>query len=235
MPAKFWSRADAGALLARELERYRGEPALVVLALPRGGVPVGFEVARKLGACLDALVVEKLELPGTEAERRPIGAVAGGGVRVLATDRIDALGVPESLVQRIAAESEADLARREHAYRGWSHPLDLRGRTALLVDDGIASGLTMNAAILAAKRQGARRVIVATPVGAESGCRSVAASAEEVICIHTPQPFTAIGACYDQFPQVSDEDVRDLLERTRQAPNGATSYEEFTFAGLQPS
>jgi predicted phosphoribosyltransferase len=217
-------------LLARKVECYRGTPGLSVIALPRGGVPVGFEVARHLNAPLDVLVVGKFGLPG-DAERRPIGAVARGGVRILHMDTIDAQGVAAPLVQCIASAEEAELARREHAYRGWSRPLDLRGRTALLVDDGIASGLTINAAVLAARRHGAERVIVATPVAAEAGCQSVTAAVENLICIHMPRPFTTIEACYDQFPQVSDEDVRDLLERSHQALTAATPC----FAGTQSS
>jgi predicted phosphoribosyltransferase len=197
-------------VLARELEHHRGAPGLVVVALPRGGVPVGFEVAQTLGAPLDVLVVRKLGAPGQE--ELALGAIASGGVQVL-NDRVVAeLGLGTDAIARAAAMERDELARRERLYRGDREPLDVAGRTVILVDDGLATGATMRVAALSLRMQSPRRLVIAVPVAAAQTCEELRADADEVVCAWTPWPFLAVGAWYDDFGQTSDDEVRALLD-----------------------
>jgi len=206
---RFRDRADAGRVLARGLEHYRGAPGLVVVALPRGGVPVGYEVARALGAPLDVLVVRKLGAPGQE--ELAIGAIASG-VQVL-NDRVVAeLGLRTDAIARAAAMERDELARRERLYRGDREPLDVAGRTVILVDDGLATGATMRVAALALRAHQPQRVVIAVPVAAAPTCDELRADADEVVCARTPWPFLAVGAWYEDFDQTTDDEVRALLD-----------------------
>ena len=206
---RFRDRADAGRMLARELERYRGAPGLIVVGLPRGGVPVGFEVAHALGAPLDVLVVRKLGAPGQE--ELAFGAIAGGGVQVLNDDVVAELGLGEDAIARAVGNETAELARREQLYRGDRGPLDVTGRTVILVDDGLATGATMRVAALALRAQAPRRLVIAVPVATARTCKELRADADEVVCAHTPRPFLAVGAWYEDFGQTTDDEVRALL------------------------
>jgi predicted phosphoribosyltransferase len=184
---------------------------VVVLALPRGGVPVAFEVARALHAPLDVFLVRKLGVPGHE--ELAMGALATGGVRVLNDDVVHALDIPEEAIAAVAAEEGQELARRERLYRGNRSAPAVRGRTVILVDDGLATGSSMRAAVAALRRQGPARLVVAVPVGAPETCAEFQDVADEVVCARTPEPFYAVGLWYDDFTQTTDEEVRDLLER----------------------
>ncbi|MCS6802214.1 MAG: phosphoribosyltransferase [Chloroflexota bacterium] len=217
--ARFADRAHAGRVLAAALGHYAGRPDLIVLGLPRGGVPVAFEVARKLGAPLDVFVVRKLGVPGRE--ELAMGAVASGGVRVLNEDVVESLRIPPSVIDQVAAREERELARREQLYRAGLPPLTFAGKTAILVDDGLATGSTMRAAILAARRLEPAAVVVAVPVGSPDVCADLRTLADEVICAETPPFLYAVGLWYRDFTQVSDEEVRDLLARARTAVRNA--------------
>jgi putative phosphoribosyl transferase len=201
-------RRDAGRALAEQLSRYKGCSDLIVLALPRGGVPVAYEVAHALGAPLDVFVVRKLGYPGQE--EYAIGAIASGGVQVLNPFAID--GVSELQLGHIVARERAELARREALYRGSKPPVDVRGRTVIVVDDGLATGSTMRAAVAALRQRDPARLIVAVPVGAEDTCQQLRSEADEVVCPSTPSPFRAVGLWYQEFPQTSDDEVHRLLE-----------------------
>jgi predicted phosphoribosyltransferase len=196
---------------------------VLVLALPRGGVPVAAEVARALGAPLDIFLVRKLGVPGHE--ELAMGAVATGGTRVLNDRVVRALGIPEYLVDAVAAREEAELARRERLYRGDRPPPVVRGRTVILVDDGLATGASMQAAIQALRRLEPARIVVAVPAGAPETCEALRGVADDVVCTVTPEPFRAVGLWYDDFSQTSDEEVRELLsggESPRQAARRRT-------------
>ena len=205
----FADRAEAGELLAERLTAYRDRDDVVVLALPRGGVPVAREVARALGVRLDVYVVRKLGVPGHE--ELAMGAIATGGVRLLNHDVIDALGIPMNVIDAVAAREQQELARREQAYRGDRGPIALTNKTVILVDDGLATGATMRAAVMAARQQQPARVIVAVPVGAVSTCADLAAEADDVVCVRTPDPFVAVGLWYRDFTPTTDHEVRSLL------------------------
>jgi putative phosphoribosyl transferase len=202
-------REDAGRRLAERLARYAGEPDLLVLALPRGGVVVGAEVARRLAAPLDVVLVRKLGVPGHE--ELAMGAIASGGIRILSEDVIDALGLSERDVAAVAAAEEDELDRREQAYRGARTPADVEGKTVILVDDGLATGSTMRAAAAALMAQRPRRLIVAVPVAPASTCETLRAEVEEVVCLVTPEEFRSVGEWYRDFGQTSDDEVRRLL------------------------
>jgi predicted phosphoribosyltransferase len=207
----FKDRADAGRRLAAKLASYAGRPDLMVLALPRGGVPVGYEVARALGAPLDVLVVRKLGVPGqTELA---MGAIATGGVRVLNQSVLDSLGIPPTVVEVIAAREGQELERRERLYRGNRPPIDVRGRVAFLVDDGLATGATMHAAAAALRQLGPARIVVAAPAAARETCEMLRPHVDDVICAETPVPFLAVGEWYEDFGQVTDDEVQTLLHR----------------------
>ena len=205
----FADRAEAGEVLAKRLTAYRDRDDVVVLALPRGGVPVAREVARALGVRLDVYVVRKLGVPGHE--ELAMGAIATGGVRLLNHDFIDALGIPMNVIDAVAAREQQELARREQTYRGDRGPIALTNKTVILVDDGLATGATMRAAVMAARQQQPARVIVAVPVGAVSTCADLAAEADDVVCVRTPDPFVAVGLWYRDFTPTTDHEVRSLL------------------------
>jgi putative phosphoribosyl transferase len=205
----FRNRSEAGRALARRLTSYAGRADIVVLALPRGGVPVAFEIARALGAPLDVFLVRKLGVPGHE--ELAMGAIASGGARVLDPEVLRAYGVREEDVARVTAEERRELNRREIAYRGDRPPLDPRGRTVILVDDGLATGSSMRAALAALQPLSPARVVVAVPVAPRSTVFSLQSLADEVVCLATPGHFFAVGMFYENFEQVSDEEVCDLL------------------------
>ena len=208
--SRFRDRREAGRLLGERLSAYAGRDDVVVLALPRGGVPVGYEVARSLGAVLDVFVVRKLGVPGHE--ELALGAVASGGVRVLNDDVVAALGLGDDEIDSIGERELAELERREHAYRGDRPPLALQGKVAILVDDGLATGATMRAAALAVRGFEPQSVVVAVPVAAEQTCDEFRGEVEEVVCAFTPEQFYAVGLWYEEFGQTSDEEVRELLQ-----------------------
>ena len=213
MRSRYRDRFDAGAVLARRLGGLAGRPDLLVLALPRGGVPVAFEVARRLGAELDVFVVRKLGVPGQE--QLAMGAIASGGIRVLNESVIEALGIDDETIEAVAAEEQHELERREHLFRGERPPPPIEGRTVVLVDDGLATGSTMLAALRALREQSPSRVIVAVPVAAPETCELMEKEADEVVCASTPEPFHAVGLWYEDFEQTSDEEVVALLAQGR--------------------
>jgi putative phosphoribosyl transferase len=208
---RFRDRREAGRLLAAQLSAYASRPDVLVLALPRGGVPVAAEVARALGAPLDVFVVRKLGVPGHE--EFALGAIATGGVRVLNDDVVRALRIPDRVIDAVAAKEQEELARRERLYRGDRPPLDVRGRTVILVDDGLATGATMHAAIKALRQQQPARIVVAVPTASPETCDELKREVDEVICATTPDPFYAVGLWYEDFSQTTDEEVRELLAR----------------------
>jgi predicted phosphoribosyltransferase len=209
----FRDRADAGQQLARRLEAYANRPDVLVLALPRGGVPVGFEVAQALNVPLDVFLVRKLGVP--DQPELAMGAVATGGVRVLNEDVVHALRIPPQVIDAVAAEELRELERREHVYREGRPAPDVRGRTVILVDDGLATGSTMRAAVAALRRQDPARIVVAVPTAAPSVCQEFRALVDDVVCLITPEPFYAVGLWYRDFSQTTDEEVRDLLARAK--------------------
>jgi erythromycin esterase-like protein/predicted phosphoribosyltransferase len=210
---RFRDRAEAGRRLAGQLRRYAGRDDVVVLGLPRGGVPVAYEVASELGAPLDVYLVRKLGLPGHE--ELAFGAIATGGVRVLNKELIERLRLPAEWVEAIDAKERRELERRERLYRGERPPPDLAGRTVILVDDGLATGSTMLAAVQAVRQDDPASVVVAVPVAAPDVCETLGQVADEVVCAATPQPMRAVGLWYEDFSQTSDEEVRELLARAR--------------------
>ena len=215
---RFRNRSEAGRWLAERLQSYAHRADVMVLALPRGGVPVGFELARALGAPLDVFLVRKLGLPGQE--ELAMGAIASGGVRVLNDDIVRALAVPPSVIDSVARREEQELKRREQAYRGSQPPPDVRGKVVILVDDGLATGSTMRAAVQAVKQMQPARVVVAVPVAAASTRDEIGAQVDEIVCATPPEPFLAVGRWYEDFSQTSDDEVRDLLERAaREEPS----------------
>ena len=202
-------RREAGKDLAARLQKYAGHADVIVLALPRGGVPVGYEVAEALGVPLDVFLVRKLGTPGHR--ELAMGAIASGGIRVLNHEVIDALGITADQIDRVAREEEQELRRREASYKGDDTPPTLEHRTVILVDDGLATGSSMRAAVEAVRQRGPSRVIVAVPVGARETCAALGLHADEVVCARTPQPFSAVGLWYRDFEQTSDDEVRALL------------------------
>src|SRR5712672_586598 len=210
-PERFRNRNEAGRSLAEKLTAYANRPDVLVLALPRGGVPVAYEVARALGTPLDVFVVRKLGVPGYE--ELAMGAVATGSVRVLNDQLVERLGIPEPMIDAVAAREQQELARRERLYRGGRPPLDVRGRTVILVDDGLATGATMHAAIQALRQQNPARIVVAVPTASPETCEEMKARADDVICGITPEPFDAVGRWYRDFSQTTDDEVGVLLAR----------------------
>src|SRR6202048_5021965 len=210
-PGLFRDRRDAGRLLAEKLAAYANRPDVLVLALPRGGVPVAYEVARALGAPLDVFVVRKLGVPGYE--ELAMGAVATGGARVLNEQIVRDLRIPDYVIDRVEAEQRDELARRERAYRGGRPPLDVHGRTVILVDDGLATGATMRAAVKALRQREPARIMVAVPTASPETCEELKAEVDEVVCAITPEPFHAVGYWYEDFTQTTDQEVRELLAR----------------------
>jgi predicted phosphoribosyltransferase len=206
----FRDRLDAGQALAERLAAYRDRPDVVVLGLPRGGVPVAFEVAWTLHAPLDVFIVRKLGVPGRE--ELAMGAIASGGV-IVQNDVVDALGIPEDVVNEVIARERAELERRERLFRGDRPAPAVAGRIVILVDDGVATGASMRAAIAALRRRQAGRIVAAVPVGAAEICAALRSEADEAVCAETPQPFYSVGIWYDDFSQTTDDQVREMLER----------------------
>jgi putative phosphoribosyl transferase len=211
--AVFQDRAEAGRVLADRLTRYAGSPDVVVLALPRGGVPVGFQVARSLGAPLKVLPVRKLGVPGRE--ELAMGAIASDGTQVINQTVVRELGIAEDTLQAVAAAEHQELERRERTYRAQRPRPELTGKVVIVVDDGLATGATMWAAVAAIRRQQPARIVVAVPVAAASTCRKLEQAAEEVVCVTTPALFVAVGQAYRDFGQTTDEEVRALLDAAR--------------------
>ncbi|HUQ14535.1 MAG TPA: phosphoribosyltransferase [Gemmatimonadales bacterium] len=211
MEERFMDRHDAGRRLAAALGSYAGREDVLVLALPRGGVPVGYEVARALGAPLDVMQVRKLGVPGHE--ELAMGAIASGGVRILSEGVVQALRIPEWVIATVAAAEEQELDRRERIYREGRPFPEVRGRTVILVDDGLATGSTMRAAAAALRAHGAGRLVAAVPVAPKDTCDALRELVDDVICAVTPEPFLAVGEWYEDFTQTSDADVQDLLRR----------------------
>jgi putative phosphoribosyl transferase len=211
MERAFSNRAEAGQLLAERLRNYAGRDDAIVLGLPRGGVPVAFEVARALGLPLDVFIVRKLGVPGFE--ELAAGAIASGGVRVLNEDVLRALPNAEEVIEEVTAREAAELERREKSYRDGRPAPELRGRVVILVDDGLATGATMRAAVKALRQRGVAKIVVAVPVGPPDTCREFEDEADETICASVPEFFQAVGQYYEDFSQTSDEEVRELLAR----------------------
>ncbi|HEY7295606.1 MAG TPA: phosphoribosyltransferase [Dehalococcoidia bacterium] len=211
-PRLFHDRADAGRLLAQRLSHYRGADT-IVLALPRGGVEVGYEVAQALAAPLDVIVARKLGAPGRR--ELGIGAIAPGGVRVLDEETIALLGISPEEIDAVATEESAELERRERAFRGGRPALDLSGRTVILVDDGLATGVTARAAVAAIRTAHPHRIVLAVPVCAPETAAALRSTVDDLICVETPADFLAVGRWYEDFDQTSDAEVIDLLARAR--------------------
>ena len=211
-PRLFRDRSEAGRLLAAQLTEYADRPDVLVLALPRGGVPVGYEVASALHVPMDVFIVRKLGVPGHE--EFAMGAVATGGVRVVNDQVVRALGIPDYVIEAVAAWEQQELERRERLYRGDRPPPDVRGKTVILVDDGLATGSTMLAAVQALRRQGPARIVVAVPVASPDTCELLKAEVHKVVCAVTPEPFYAVGLWYQDFSHTTDEEVRELLARS---------------------
>src|SRR5438270_6676023 len=228
MPERFRNRNEAGRLLAKKLTAYANRPDVLVLALPRGGVPVAYEVARALGAPLDVFVVRKLGVPGYE--ELAMGAVATAGVRVLNDQIVQQLGLPEYVIDAVATREQQELARRERVYRSGRPPADVRGRTVILVDDGLATGATMRAAVMALRQLKPARIVVAVPTASPETCEELKAEADGVVCGITPEPFLAVGHWYEDFSQTTDEEVRDLLTRP-QHPEAARTTQDASDTG----
>jgi putative phosphoribosyl transferase len=210
----FQDRRDAGRQLAARLQGYASDPNVLVLGLPRGGVPVGFEVARGLQAPLDVFLVRKIGVPGQE--ELAMGAVATGGVRVLNQGIVQALDIPAEALDLMTERARNELARREHLYRGERGAPDMRGRTVIVVDDGLATGSSMRAAVAALRQQQPARIVVAVPVAAASTCDDLRDQVDQVVCLLTPDPFHAVGLWYQDFSQTTDEEIRDLLDQAMQ-------------------
>jgi putative phosphoribosyl transferase len=207
--AIFRDRADAGRRLAKELPEYAGRPDVIVLGLPRGGVPVALEVAQALGAPLDTFVVRKLGVP--RYEELAMGAIASGGVRVLNQDVVRLMRVPDEVIDAVAAREQRELERRERAYRGDRPQADLRGKTVILVDDGLATGATMRAVVAALRMRGPARIVIAVPTAAPDTCASFEGEVDQVVCLATPEPFMAVGNWYEDFSPTTDDEVRAIL------------------------
>lgn len=208
-------RSEAGKVLASKLLRYKDRPDVLVLALPRGGVPVAYEVAKALNAPLDIFLVRKLGVPGHE--ELAMGAIATGGVRVLNDDTVEYLEIPDSVIDSITAKELQELTRRELAYRGNRPEPDVKGTTVILVDDGLATGSTIRAAAQALRQQAPKKIVVAVPVSARQTCDEYRIGVDEIVCAVTPEPFLGVGRWYDDFSQTSDEEVHELLARARDA------------------
>jgi predicted phosphoribosyltransferase len=216
----FRDRRDAGQQLAAELGAFAHRSDVVVLGLPRGGVPVAYEVARALGAPLDVFVVRKLGVPGHE--EYAMGAIATGGVRILNDAVVHALGIPPAEVEAVTTREQRELERREQVYRKGRPPLDLRGRTVIVVDDGLATGASMAAAVAALRAHAPAQIVVATPVAAPQACATLRRSGVACVCVQTPEPFDGVGAWYHDFAQTSDQEVHALL-RARRDPEPQAS------------
>jgi putative phosphoribosyl transferase len=212
---RFSDRREAGERLADQLRSYANRPDVIVLALPRGGVPVGFEVADALRVPLDVFVVRKLGVPGQE--ELAMGALASGGVRVLDDELTRMAGVSAEDIERMTASASDELSRQERRYRGERPFPEVRAKTVLLIDDGLATGSTMRAAVHALRAQHPTAIVVGVPVGARETCAALRAIADDVVCIETPEPFRAVGLWYEDFSPTTDDEVHALLDRARHA------------------
>ncbi|MBV8587143.1 MAG: phosphoribosyltransferase [Verrucomicrobia bacterium] len=210
---RFEDRREAGQLLAAKLNKYAQTTGLLVLALPRGGVPVAFEVAKALNAPMDIFVVRKLGVPWEE--ELAMGAIAPGGIRVLNEEIVSSMGIPNEIIEKVAEDEANELKRREIAYRGHTAPPEVAGKTVIVVDDGIATGSTMRSAVAALRRHDPSKLIVAAPTAAASSCEELRDGADEVVAVITPEPFYAVGAWYRAFAQTSDDEVRELYRQHR--------------------
>src|SRR6058998_178373 len=218
MEGAFPNRSEAGRLLGVKLSKYAGRDDVIVLGLPRGGVPVAYEVARALRVPLDVFIVRKLGVPGFE--ELAVGAIASGGVRVLNEDVARALPNADEIIESVTAKETAELQRREQSYRDGRPAPELRDKTIILVDDGLATGATMRAAVKALRQRGTAKIVVAVPVGPPDTCRELEEEADETICLSTPIFFQAVGQYYEDFSQTSDDDVRELLSSAAQNISG---------------
>src|SRR5438552_4581625 len=214
MEAAFPDRAAAGRLLAEKLTQYAGRDDVIVLGLPRGGVPVAYEVAQALRVPLDVFIVRKLGVPGFE--ELAVGAIASGGVRVLNEDVARALPNADEIIDAVTAKERIELERREQSYRDGRPAPELRDRVAILIDDGLATGATMRAAVKALRQRGAAKIVVAVPVGPPDTCKEFEDEADEVVCASAPEFFQAVGQYYEDFSQTSDDEVRELLAKAAQ-------------------
>jgi predicted phosphoribosyltransferase len=228
MAEPFEDRFEAGRVLASRLEQYAHRGDVAVLALPRGGVPVGYEVAKSLNVPLDVLLVRKLGVPGHE--ELAMGAIASGGVRVLNDEVIESLGIGRDIIEAAAAREQGELERRQRLYRDDRPERDLRGVTVVLVDDGLATGSTMRAAAASVRQRGAARVVVAVPVAAAETCDLLRRQVDEVVCLVQPEPFRAVGLWYHDFAQTTDRQVHELLRRAseEQSAAGANPWQAST-------
>lgn len=223
MVGKFPNRAEAGRLLAEKLAAYRGRADAIVLGLPRGGVPVAYEVAQQLGLPLDIFVVRKFGVPGYE--ELAMGAIASGNVSVLNEDVMRALPNSDMILKAVIAREKIELQRREAGYRRERPAPDLRNRVVILVDDGLATGATMRAAAAALRKQGVAKIVVAVPVGAPETCREIELEVDETVCAFTPEFFHGVGQFYEDFSQTTDEEVRELLARQMTNDEGRMTEE----------
>ena len=220
MEMLFADRTDAGLKLADELLQYGGRKDVIVLALPRGGVPVGYALAQRLALPLDVFVVRKLGVPGFE--ELALGAIASGNVCVLNEEVVANLNNAQEMIASVTERESAELRRREQAYRDDRSPPELKDRIAIVVDDGVATGATMRAAVAALRQHECKRVVVAVPVGADDTCEKLRAEADEVVCLATPWNFQAVGQFYDDFSQTTDAEVRELLKRAAERGSSTT-------------
>jgi len=211
----FRNRTQAGKELARRLSKFARREDVVVLGLARGGLPVAFEVAQALDAPLDVFVVRKLGVPGHR--ELAMGAIASGGVRVMNQSVISSLNIPSDQIENVAAQEQRELERREREYRGGADRLDVTGKTTILVDDGLATGASMRAAVQALRQRNPERIVVAVPTAAPSACQDFEKKVDEVVCLITPEPFFGVGAWYEDFSQTTDREVRTLLDEARSA------------------
>ena len=207
---RFANRIQAGELLARRLTAYAGRSDVLVLALPRGGVPVGFSIAKKLEVPLDVLLVRKIGLPGRE--EYAMGAIASGGVCILQAEILSALDIPAQVIEAVAQRELREIERREKIYRAGRHPLQLREHVVIIADDGLATGSTMQVAVHVVREANPARLIVAVPVAAPDAYEKLKSEADEIICLSTPEPFHAVGLWYENFEQTSDDEVKKLLK-----------------------
>jgi len=212
MHSRFHDRTEAGQLLADRLADYADNPDVLVLGLPRGGVPVAYQIAKAINAPLDVWLVRKLGVPGQE--ELAMGAIASGNIMVLNNEIVQALGISQPVIQQVAADEKQELERRDRAYRGDRPPLNVQGHTIVLVDDGIATSSTLRAAIAALQQQQPGRIVVAAPVCPPSVCEALRSVVDEVICLATPEPLYSIGMWYEDFSQTTDEEVRELLKQS---------------------
>jgi len=225
----FVDRTQAGKLLAPRLESYASRSDVLVLALPRGGVPVAFEVSRALKAPLDVFVIRKLGMPGQE--ELAMGAIASGGVRVLNYDVVQTFGISSQMIEAVASREAEELVRRERLYRGNKPAPEISGRIVILVDDGLATGSSMRAAIAALRKQNPAKIVVGVPVAAPSTCNEFRSEVDEIICAVTPEPFHGVGIWYEDFSQTPDQEIHDLLERAACEHNSNASHPAGETAG----